>query len=162
MLFAGSLSAGPRTAGAVFSFCRSGIEYGHTLNDKAFWNIGIGVEYGSSVFYRNLIPGVSLDFGYNYVLRTWRSEAGEGTFFAGPGLKAGYMSDRNEDAGVTVGVTGNIGIDFRFRLPVIISVSVKPVLGLHLRGGEDGFSLGLYKNGLIWGLLPEVGIKYCF
>ncbi|MGN0189145.1 MAG: hypothetical protein ACI395_06480 [Candidatus Cryptobacteroides sp.] len=162
ILFTAGVSAGPRTAGAVFSFSRTGIEYGHTLNDKAFWNIGIGVEYGSSVFYRKLTPGVSLDFNYNYVLRSWKSESGEGVFYAGPGLKAGYMSDRREEAGVTLGLVGNVGFDFKFKIPVVISVSVKPVLGLNLRGEDNSFSLGLYRNGLIFGLLPEVGIKYSF
>ena len=155
-------SAGPRTAGVVFSFCRTGIEYGHTLNEKAFWNIGIGVEYGSAVFYRNLTPGVSLDFVYNYVLRSWKSEAGEGVFYAGPGLKAGYISDRKENSGLTLGLIGNLGFDFRFKLPVTLSVAIKPVLGLYLRGEDNNFSLGLYRNGLILGLTPEIGIKYSF
>ena len=157
-----SQSAGPRTAGAVFSFYRTGIEYGHTLKGKAFWNIGIGVEYGSSVFYRNLTPGVSLDFVYNYILRNWKSAAGEAVLYAGPGLKVGYGSDGKENAGLILGLIGNLGFDFRFQLPVTISVAIKPSLGLHLRGEDNNFSLGLYRNGLILGLTPEVGIKYSF
>ena len=161
--FTGGLAAGPRTAGAVFSFCRSGIEYGHTVNDRIFWNIGFGVEYGSTIFYKNQMnPGVSLDFGYNYVLKHWESESGEGTFHAGPGVKAGYMTDRKGQAGMTLGLMGCVGLDFRFHLPVTLSVSVKPVLGLHLRNDDGNFSLGLYRNGLIFGLLPEVGVKYSF
>lgn len=159
---ADSQSAGPRTAGAVFSFYRTGIEYGHTLKGKAFWNIGIGVEYGSSVFYRNLTPGVSLDFVYNYILRNWKSAAGEAVLYAGPGLKVGYGSDGKENAGLILGLIGNLGFDFRFQLPVTISVAIKPALGLHLRGEDNNFSLGLYRNGLILGLTPEVGIKYSF
>ena len=157
-----SQSAGPRTAGAVFSFYRTGIEYGHTLKGKAFWNIGIGVEYGSSVFYRNQTPGVSLDFVYNYILRNWKSAAGEAVLYAGPGLKVGYGSDGKENAGLILGLIGNLGFDFRFQLPVTISVAIKPSLGLHLRGEDNNFSLGLYRNGLILGLTPEVGIKYSF
>ena len=159
---ADSQSAGPRTAGAVFSFYRTGIEYGHTLKGKAFWNIGIGVEYGSSVFYRNQTPGVSLDFVYNYILRNWKSAAGEAVLYAGPGLKVGYGSDGKENAGLILGLIGNLGFDFRFQLPVTISVAIKPSLGLHLRGEDNNFSLGLYRNGLILGLTPEVGIKYSF
>lgn len=157
-----SQSAGPRTAGAVFSFYRTGIEYGHTLKGKAFWNIGIGVEYGSSVFYRNQTPGVSLDFVYNYILRNWKSAAGEAVLYAGPGLKVGYGSDGKENAGLILGLIGNLGFDFRFQLPVTISVAIKPSLGLHLRREDNNFSLGLYRNGLILGLTPEVGIKYSF
>lgn len=157
-----SQSAGPRTTGAVFSFYRTGIEYGHTLKGKAFWNIGIGVEYGSSVFYRNQTPGVSLDFVYNYILRNWKSAAGEAVLYAGPGLKVGYGSDGKENAGLILGLIGNLGFDFRFQLPVTISVAIKPSLGLHLRGEDNNFSLGLYRNGLILGLTPEVGIKYSF
>ena len=64
--FTGGLAAGSRTAGAVFAFCRSGIEYGLTVNDRILWNIGFGGEYGSTIFYKNQMnPGVSRDFGYN-------------------------------------------------------------------------------------------------
>lgn len=154
--------AGPRTVGAVFSPQRSGIEYGDSFNDAAFWNIGLGVEYGNAVFWRDRTPGVSVVFQYNYVLKTWSSSSGSGTFFAGPGLKLGYMSDKNVDPGIVAGVAGIIGMDFAFRIPVTLSLSIKPVLGLHLDIAGDNTSLRFYRNGLITEFCPEIGVKYHF
>ena len=66
--------------------------------------------------------------------------------------------------GLMAGVCGEIGMEYAFNVPVSLSLSLAPVLGVTVSRPEDSinFSMGVYKYGLLASLMPRIGIKYRF
>ena len=58
---------------------------------------------------------------------------------------------------------GCIGLEYMFNVPVSLSLSLEPCLGVHFR--EDRFgeiNMDFHKAGLISSIFPHLGIKYRF
>ena len=63
----------------------------------------------------------------------------------------------------TLVTAGKSGAHYVFMVPVSISLTLEPCIGLHLSRDRFGYlSMGFYKAGLIYSLLPHLGIKYRF
>ena len=68
---------------------------------------------------------------------------------AGPGAMAGCAYDRN--------------VDFKFNVPVVISLGFSGTLGCHVVVNNDfGGTLRIYKNGVYDAWKPELSIRYRF
>ena len=111
-----------------------------------------------------LYPGLSADVAYLYVFGEKVFESGERMeFFAGPGANVGYVRNLNMRYGVMASLTGNVGFEYVFTVPVSLSLTLEPSLGLHFGSDADGnISMDFYKAGLLYSLCPHVGIKYLF
>ena len=70
-------------------------------------------------------------------------------------------NDWNDDIGfgfriLMLGALMNI--DFGF--PITVSVSLSPMLGIHIHNTDRGLQLNTYINSLLWSLSPQLGIRY--
>ena len=115
-----------------------------------------------------LAAGCSLFGGGDWksgVVETLKAEHDDFTlrWHAGPGVTAGYARDRGASGyGLVAGICGSIGVEFAFRVPVSISVSLMPALATHVRSENGTMKMYLYVNGLVQGLSPRLGIRWRF
>lgn len=157
-------SAQPKSFGATFSFTGFALSYEHELsNIESFIEASFKAETSEIFLYKTGVPGVSCSIIWNIPLKTWKS--GEGnklTFFAGSGITVGCGNDYDLPYGVFFGLKGRVGVECNFARNVVISASVSPVIGSHIVFYNDHLTMRYYKNGLLYSLIPEIGIKYRF
>ncbi len=147
--------------GAIFALNRAGFIYSRTTSNDIFWNISLGIDYGSCILRQYVEPGVSATFSYNFIIRSWKHKNGSSYIYAGPGVLLGYAHDKDKEYGFIGAVTGTFGYEYRFKLPLSISVGIVPTLGVHVGETDGRMLMELYNNGLAWSLGPQVNIKYC-
>lgn len=84
-------------------------------------------------------------------------------FRAGPGAMAGCAYDRNAGRGIIAGLSAILSVDFKFNVPVVISLGFSGTLGCHVVVNNDfGGTLKVYKNGVYDAWKPELSIRYRF
>ena len=100
---------------------------------------------------------------WNILIRQWTSSEGNALrFFAGPGVAAGYTTEYKSVDGIFFGLKGRMGCECEFKRNMLISMSISPIIGSHVTMPQGDLSMKYYKNGLIYSLVPEIGIKYRF
>ncbi len=162
-LFLDIIQAQPKSFGPTFSYAGVGIVYEHDIDDRSFAEIQIRMETSSMYTKRENGAGASASFTWNMVFA--EMEARDGNiinFFAGPGVMAGLTGDIMNRRGLMLGLKGRIGGECSFRRNVTVSLSISPVIGLHLGVREGMLSMLLYRTGLLYSIMPEVGVKYAF
>lgn len=149
--------------GGCFSLNGTGVSFHREMNGYTFWQIDLEVDYSHAVFRERSCPGVILRYGYNKVFKECRKETGTLRFYGGPGVMFGYsMSNFNDRRGHVGGLTGTLGLEYVFDMPVTLSLSITPCLGFHLSRPGDSYSMDLYLDGITYALLPTIGIRYEF
>ncbi len=156
---AGGLSA-QSYIGTNYSFYRSGATFGKAIDDDAFWEVGIGVEYGNSVLRQSRQVGGVATFTYNFIVKDWQhKDGGSSRLYAGPGVILGMV--KAEHYGMLMGLMANIGYEYEFDFPLVLGIGVLPTLGTHIcNDSGEGTLMELYKNGLRWSFCPQISIKY--
>lgn len=159
-----SLCAQPKSIGAYFSFHETAVCYEHGVDDdNSFMEIALRAECSELYIGRARYPGVSASATWNIVIGKWQSSEGSAvSLFAGPGAILGYARDFNTPYGLFFGIRGKIGVEYRFIRNICLSASISPSLCSHIRSEDGHRSMRYYRNGLIYGLVPGVGIKYIF
>ena len=159
----GILNAQPESAGTAFSYGYIGLEYQHALSEDTFLNICLKAETGEMFSGRSTYPGICTSFSWNLILKTWTSRNGNPIdLFAGPGALIGYGPDFKERNGISFGLKGRLGVQCRFARNCSISLAIAPTMGMHMVFHKEYISLNYFKNGLIYGFIPELGIRYWF
>lgn len=156
--------ARPKSLGATFSFTGFALSYEHELERyNSFIEASLKAETSELFLYRADLPGVSGTVTWNIQVKEWLSAEGNRlTFFAGPGIIAGYGYDYKMPQGVFFGLKGRIGIECNFYRNVVISAFVSPVIGSHVEMYNDHLMMRYYRQGIAYALVPEIGIKYRF
>ncbi len=159
-----SAVAHPKSVGVTFSFTGPGLVYEHSFDRYAsFIEVSLKAETSEYILDRKRHPGLSAGITWNTTLKEWAScEGNTLRFFAGPGIIGGYGADYKSDKGVFLGLKGRIGLECDFMRNVLLSVAVSPVVGAHLTSHQGDLSMKYYINGVIWALVPEIGVKYRF
>ena len=157
-------SAQQKSLGATFSFTGFAVSYEHELSKTgSFIEVSVKAETSEIFLYRTVVPGISGSITWNFPLKEWESAEGNKlTCFAGPGLTIGCGNDYNLPYGAFFGLKGRIGVECNFTRNVVISACLSPIIGSHIVFYKDHLTMRPYKNGLIYSLLPEIGIKYIF
>lgn len=159
----GDLCAQPKAISTIWSFNGIGLGYEHHMADNSFIQAEIKSELTEVFVNRKGRVGATASFTWNLVFAQLMSGNGNTVrFYAGPGAIAGMAADRKTSAGCTFGIKGRIGAECTFDRHICLSAGIAPVLGMHTSMKDDVFNMRLYRNGLIYGLLPEVSIKYAF
>lgn len=163
ILFLSVASAQTRSVGTSWSFSGIGLTYSHEAGNRSFFDIQCKVELGEVLMNRTNIPGVSLAFTRNYIIREWDTEDGNTIYLiSGPGISAGWSSDFLTNHGIHIGLKGCFGIECRYRRNINLSFCLAPVIGVHISKQNDYMKMEYHRNGLLGTILPEVGIKYSF
>lgn len=158
-----STSAQPKAFGSSWSFRSIGIEYEFITSPDSFIHIDAGADMTGVFTGNDKVPGAAASFTWNMIFSRSASKNGCDIYwFAGPGVTFGWSKDRNSLQGLIFGIKGRIGMECLFNRNIAISLSFSPILGMHASGNQEVTNMRLYKNGLLYGLLPEIGIKYSF
>ncbi len=163
ILFLSESNAQKKSVGSSFSYSGAGLIYEHRMDGKSFAEFQLRFE--TSAIYANVskLPGLTASFVWNMVFA--EAELLDGniiSFFAGPGVIAGFTDDVKRRKGFMFGLKGRVGCECTYSRNVTVSFSISPALGLHLDRRNEAFSMVMYKTGLAYGIMPEVGIKYAF
>lgn len=162
VLVAGSIAARPRSLGGVFSFNGAEISFQQMMTDSTFFEINAGIDFCGVLDGQVSHPGVKAAFSYNFMFLRQDFSTGCLAALAGVGFTAGYVRQNGMSPGPMAGLTGKIGVEYRFHVPVILSLDFTPVLGMHLEGHGNYSRLKLYQEGLIKAYYPRLGIRYVF
>lgn len=156
-------NAQPRSLGTVFSYAGCSLAYEHQVNDDALLEIALRTELCNTFSGNAKNPGISASFTYSAILKEWLSANGNPVrLAAGPGGFIGWTDDFRQGRGTSFGLKGKVGLDCSFARNLILSISASPVLGLHMMILEDSVSMKLFRNGLMYTIMPEIGIRYRF
>ena len=158
----GSIAAQPRSLGGVFSFSCAEISYQHGTADSTFFEINAGVDFCGVLDGQVQHPGIRAGFSCNFIVWGHSFSTGDLSALAGIGFTTGYVRQTGVSFGPMAGLTGKIGIEYLFRVPVILSLDFTPVLGMHLEGRGSDSRLKLYQEGLMKAYYPRLGIRYVF
>ena len=134
------------------------------VGEKESLRISANLDMTKVISGKVLYPGVSADAAYLFRIWGKRFLSGESMMLsAGPGACAGYVRDHRGHYGLMASLTGYIGFEYIFLVPVSISLSLEPCLGVHLNRDRFGYvNMDFYRYGLLYSLLPHVGIRYRF
>jgi hypothetical protein len=157
--------AQPKSLGASFSLSGIALSYEHTLSDReSFVEISAKSEISGILTSEHVDTGLSGSVTWNVPIKKWKSLNGNRiSFFAGPGVICGYGMDIKTSYGPFFGLKGRVGLECAFDRKVVISAAMSPAIGAHMEIRQDKHvTMKFYKKGLIYGVLPEIGIKYRF
>ena len=109
------------------------------------------------------VPGIRFSFLHNVVLKQGSMGEGEVSYsiFAGPGVMAGYVLDRDMRQGIAVGLTGDMGVRFDFPSSFAVGIFLQGDLALHMKIHSQT-TVSLYQNGLYQAWIPVLSISYNF
>lgn len=109
-------------------------------------------------------PGYKTD--YHVMFPFFSSSFRDGTVLeiaAGPGAMAGYARDRSAGRGAVFGLSALLSADFRFNVPIVISLGVSASIGGHVIFDDRfGGTMKFYRNGIYDAWIPELSIRYRF
>ena len=130
---------------------------------RGFNSFGVSADiYGISSL-KASVPGVRFSFLHNVVLKQGSLGDGDASYsiFAGPGLMAGYLLDRDMREGIAAGLTGAGGVRFDFPSSFAVSIFLQGDLALHMKI-KPKTTLAMYQNGLYQSWMPILSISYRF
>ena len=146
-----------------WSYNGIGIGYEQRIDEKKFIQVDLRSELAELFYDRTAPIEASASFTWNIIFAQHPSRHGNKIiYFAGPGASAGWAKDTGSASGLFFGLKGRIGAECVFERGIALSVSAAPVLGMHASAKKNAVNMRLYRNGLTYGMLPEVGIKYLF
>lgn len=151
----------PKSVGTSFCFAGIGLTYEHATTDDAYIRFQLRTETTDYFLTRFLTPGASAALSWNMPIGERISRNGNKIrFYAGPGLTGGLSSDLTALHGPFIGLVGRVAGECAFSRGITISVSLSPMLGVHLSRMNDYLTMRMFRNGLLYGLMPEIGISY--
>lgn len=161
--FLGGIHAQPRSAGMTFSYSGIGISYMHDIDPESFAEIQLRAETVEMFNGKAGHPGVSASFTWNMLLADFISRNGNKIdIYAGPGFIFGSAEDMMRPTGFFFGMKGKIGAECTFSRKIALSLSLAPVIGVHFGRESEMLSMHLFRNGLLYTIMPEIGIRYSF
>lgn len=164
MLSVAGLHAQPKAVSSIWSLSGIGIGYEHNIGPDSFIQLDLKAETAELFINRRYEAGATLSFTWNMIFKRLVTRHGTSIdVYAGPGAVIGWTDDYKTPSGGLFAVKGRIGIECVYDRGISVSASISPSLGMHLSVNEDKeFNMRTFRNGLMYGALPEIGIKYCF
>lgn len=163
LVCSGSLRAQTRSVGTSWSFSGIGVTYEHTTSESSFVEINARTDLSKVFIGKTAKPGASASFTWNMIFAQTESRNGfRITCYSGPGATLGWSEDLKTGHGLVFGIKGRVGVCCLFDRNIMISAGIAPELGIHASGKAGAITMNLYRSGITFGLLPEIGIKYAF
>lgn len=151
------------TVGTSWSFSGIGLTYERNVSEEAFAHVAVQAEMAETFLGRAMYPGISTAFTWNLVFAQFESRNGIPVrFYAGPGFATGISHDMHGRHGLFFGLKGRAGMQCIFDRRINISVSLAPILGIHISEDDENILTRPYANGLLQAVMPEFGISYRF
>ena len=161
--FGPAAHAQKNSIGTSWAFSGIGLTYERNVSPEAFAQIAVKAEMTETFLGKALYPGISANFTWNLVFAQLESRNGTPLrFYAGPGFAAGISQDMMSSPGLYFGLKGRVGMQCVFERRVNVSVSLSPILGIHVTSTDENIMTKVYRNGLLQAVMPEFGISYRF
>lgn len=153
----------PKALGATFSYSGVGLAYEYFTSDATFVQLQLRTDSVKGIPRTDNEPCFAASAIWNVISgeKTSRND-NVVQFLAGPGLIAGISHDYTSGRGPFAGLAGRFGGECSFNRGITLSVTVTPMLGVHLSRVNDYINMRLYRKGLMYAIMPEIGIKYTF
>lgn len=162
-LISGNANAQTKAISTVWSPNGIGLGYEFYSDNDSFFQLDLKTEISEILMNRSWTPGALVSFTWNMQFADFTTRYGDKiVFYAGPGAAAGWSPDYGSKPGMIFGVKGRVGAECTFDRHVSISASIAPILGLHLSFDRNGVNMRAYRNGILYGVMPEIGIKFAF
>ena len=156
-------SARPKAISSLWSIYGIGIGYEYMTSDDVFIQIDLKTETSEMFLNRRFAMEAAASLTWNKIFAETSSAYGtQIRYFAGPGVTGGLARDMKADNGIVFGLKGRIGAELLFKRKVAISICLAPVIGMHISAKDGSANLRLYRTGLLYGVIPEIGLKYSF
>lgn len=122
--------------------------YQHTLDDPHFIEVDLGFDLVGQHGFRATAT-------YNIVVGEpdWTS-VGEWSLYIGPGASIGFV-DQRDNQNMMVAAVLQFGLEYSPTEHIGISADLRPMFGYH-------FSDRFYADGLLYGFLPTLGVRFKF
>jgi len=142
-----------------------------------------GAAFSSFVLYADIYglplgrtehPGIKGNFSRNLFIDDVKVDKAKLSFYAGPGITAGYVQDGERSVishehlannpGLVFALSGSAGCLFTFDRHLSLDLSFQLEVGFHIRKDEymDQKDLTLYSNGVSRAWIPQLLILYRF
>lgn len=142
-----------------------GVFYSTSNNNSRIANrIAINLDLFDVLNGQSEKPGVNIMYNMTKPFRDWELKSGTMvSFYAGPGVSIGYLKDFQKDFGWLMAVNGSCGFAFCFVKPVNIQLGIIGEFGIHYCGNNvKDTDIGLYKQGILNAIMPEISVSYRF
>ena len=107
-------------------------------------------------------PGIKGTWHYNIPFKSGVSRYGHRyDFYAGPGITAGYVRNRDNRRGLMSGVTVDAGFRILLDKSTVISLEFQADMALIFKN-KDNPNLSLYESGYAFSYLPHLKIMHKF
>lgn len=162
------VGAQSRSLGSTWSFSGIGLAYEHITDNQMIIHAGVQMELAENFIGRRGRPGVSCSVTWSSIIAQTESRNGNTVLFhAGTGIMTGWCKDyivNNEPDpyGIAFGLQGRLGTTIIYDRNINISISILPVIGIHLTKSDETMNMKYYRYGLLRTIMPEIGIQYRF
>lgn len=161
--YTGKIHAQTKAITSIWSFNALGIGYEHYIDDSSFIQTDLRAEMTEVFVNRKAKAGATASFTWNIIFaETTSANTNVISFYAGLGAIVGFANDVKSSIGGVFGFKGRLGVECSFKRHIAVSACLAPTIGMHVSRKNDVVNMRVYRNGLLYGLLPEVGIKYEF
>ena len=128
---------------------------------SGFNSFGVYADIYGIASLKASVPGIRFSFLHNVVLKQGSLGDGDASYsiFAGPGLMAGYLLDKDMRLGIAAGLTGDLGVRFDFPSSFAVGIFLQGDLALHMKLHSQT-TLSMYQNGLYQAWIPMLSISY--
>lgn len=143
--FAVMASAQPKAVGGRLGY---GLEasYQHYLCGPNFLEVNAGIWGLGNIGFR-----ATGTYNFTFAQPEW-TPRGQWAWYAGPGVTLGTSCDSENN--FFFGILGQIGLEYTFWFPLQLSADLRPAFGFC-----DG---GFYTDGLAYGFVPTISVRYSF
>ena len=153
----------PKTAGTSYSFSGVGLTYEYFTSDDTFVQLQIRTDSVKDAPTKGNEPCFAASATWNIIYKDITSRNGNVIHLtAGPGLIAGITDDFVSGRGPFAGLAGRFGGECAFDRRITLSITVTPMLGVHLSRVDDYINMKLFRKGISYAIMPEIGVKYTF
>ena len=120
-----TMNAQSKAIGVDFSVSSIGLSYEHYVESGSFLTFDMYLDTDDLMWLRASHPGASASLIWNMVFAEKNSSLGNRiSFFAGPGIMVGYVTDMNDIAGCAFGLKGRVGGECEFSRNILISLLI--------------------------------------
>ena len=145
--FAVAASAQPKAIGGRLGW---GLEasYQHYVGNPNFFEVNAGIWGLTDLGFK-----MTGTYNFTFAQPDW-TPRGTWGWYAGPGVTFGTAYYNGESNKWFCGVLGQVGLEYEFWFPLQLSADIRPTLGVC----DSEF----YADGITYGFIPTISVRYCF
>ncbi|MCQ2115497.1 MAG: hypothetical protein MJZ07_04775 [Bacteroidales bacterium] len=172
--------AQPKAIGGRLGY-QTEVSYQHYLGNPNFLEVTAGFDF-NSLAQNDFGFLATATYNFTFAQPNW-TDRGTWAWYAGPGIATGWVNDKvvwkpaegvkevYHPQGFMIGLAGQVGLSYTFWFPLQLSVSLRPVVGMHISAPVKEKNTGavivdskanFYDGGVTWNWTPTLSVHYAF